>query len=88
MGKNLRVNLTNSKISEEPLSEDIARKYVGSKALSAKILFDELKPGIDPSDRTIKWLSQRASCERFPFPVTVASLFARNPRLDSHGASL
>jgi aldehyde:ferredoxin oxidoreductase len=48
MGKNLRVNLTNSKISEEPLSEDIARKYVGGKALSAKILFDELKPGIDP----------------------------------------
>jgi aldehyde:ferredoxin oxidoreductase len=48
MGKNLRVNLTNGKISEEPLSEDIARKYVGGKALSAKILFDELKPGIDP----------------------------------------
>src|SRR3972149_6384413 len=47
MGKNLRVNLTNSKISEEPLSEEIARKYVGGKALSAKILFDELKPGID-----------------------------------------
>ena len=48
MGKNLRVNLTNSKISEDPLSEDIAKKYVGGKALSAKILFDELKPGIDP----------------------------------------
>jgi aldehyde:ferredoxin oxidoreductase len=48
MGRNLRVNLTNGKISEEPLSEDVARKYVGGKALSAKILFDELKPGIDP----------------------------------------
>jgi len=48
MGKVLRVNLTNGRITEEQLSEDIARKYLGGAALSAKILFEELKPGIDP----------------------------------------
>ena len=48
MGKILRVNLTESELEEEPLSEDIARRYVGGKALSAKILFEELKPGVDP----------------------------------------
>jgi aldehyde:ferredoxin oxidoreductase len=48
MGQILRANLSKSKISIEPLSEDIARKYIGGRGLSAKILFDELEPGIDP----------------------------------------
>jgi aldehyde:ferredoxin oxidoreductase len=48
MGKILRVNLTTGKLTTEPLAEDVARKYIGGRGLSAKILFDELKPGIDP----------------------------------------
>ena len=48
MGKILRVNLSTDKISVESLEEDVARKYIGGRGLSAKILFDELKPGIDP----------------------------------------
>ncbi len=48
MGKVLRVNLTAGKIREEPLPENAAREYIGGKALSAKILFEELKPGVDP----------------------------------------
>jgi len=47
-GNILRVNLSTGTISTEPLPEDVARKYVGGRGLSAKILFDELKPGIDP----------------------------------------
>ena len=47
MGKILRVNLSTGKISTEPLQEDVARKYIGGRGLSAKILFEELKPGID-----------------------------------------
>ena len=48
MGKILRVNLSTGKISTEPLQESVARKFIGGRGLSAKILFDELKPGIDP----------------------------------------
>lgn len=48
MGKILRVNLTRERILEEPLPEDVAKKYVGGATLAAKILFDELKPGVDP----------------------------------------
>jgi aldehyde:ferredoxin oxidoreductase len=48
MGKILRVNLSTGILTTEPLPEDIARKYIGGRGLSAKILFDELKPGIDP----------------------------------------
>jgi aldehyde:ferredoxin oxidoreductase len=48
MGKILRVNLTQNRIVDEPLPEELARKYMGGKAFGAKVLFDELKPGIDP----------------------------------------
>jgi aldehyde:ferredoxin oxidoreductase len=47
MGKILRVNLSNGKITEEPIAEEVARKFVGGTGLGAKILFEELKPGID-----------------------------------------
>jgi len=48
MGKILRVNLTRQEIKDEPLPDDVARKYVGGRGLGAKILFEELKAGIDP----------------------------------------
>jgi aldehyde:ferredoxin oxidoreductase len=48
MGRILRVNLSTGKIAAEPLQDEVARKFIGGRGLSAKILFDELKPGIDP----------------------------------------
>ena len=48
MGKILRVNLLTRSITTEPLREEVARKFIGGRGLSAKILFDELKPGVDP----------------------------------------
>lgn len=48
MGKILRVNLTDKRITEEELEESVARQFLGGRGLGAKILFDELKPGIDP----------------------------------------
>jgi aldehyde:ferredoxin oxidoreductase len=44
----LRVNLTDGKLSRELLDEDVARKFLGGRGLGVKILFDELKPRIDP----------------------------------------
>lgn len=48
MGKILRVNLSKGEISEEPLSEENARMFLGGSGLATKYLFDELKPGVDP----------------------------------------
>ena len=48
MGTILRVNLTNRKITREPLAEEIAHKYIGGRGFGSKFLYDELKPGIDP----------------------------------------
>jgi len=48
MGKILRVNLSKQKIVTDKLEEDTAKEYIGGRCLGAKILFNELRPGIDP----------------------------------------
>jgi aldehyde:ferredoxin oxidoreductase len=44
----LRVNLTNRKFSEETLSDELVHDYIGGRGFGAKLLYDELRPGIDP----------------------------------------
>ncbi len=47
-GKILRVHLTRGTIEELPLAEEMARNYLGGLGFAARILFDELGPGVDP----------------------------------------
>jgi aldehyde:ferredoxin oxidoreductase len=47
-GKILRVNLTTGKISTEPLSEELAKNYVGGIGLGIRLLMDNSKAGTDP----------------------------------------
>lgn len=47
-GNILRVNLTSGKITKESVNEKTARKFLGCTGYATKILWDELKPGIDP----------------------------------------
>ncbi|MBN1358741.1 aldehyde ferredoxin oxidoreductase family protein [Candidatus Bathyarchaeota archaeon] len=49
-GKILRVNLTTGKISTEPLSEKLAKEYIGGIGLGIKLLMDNSKPGTDAFD--------------------------------------
>jgi len=44
----LRVNLTDRTFSEEALSEDLIHNYIGGRGFGIKLLYDDLKPGIDP----------------------------------------
>ena len=48
MGKILRVNLTESKVSEEAIPENTAKMYLGGGGLATKYLYDEVKKGTDP----------------------------------------
>ncbi len=48
LGRILRANLTDNRITEQPLEEYVARTFLGGRGLGAKILFDEIKPGTDP----------------------------------------
>jgi aldehyde:ferredoxin oxidoreductase len=55
-GKILRVDLTTRETSIEDLDERTARKYLGGTGLGAKILYEEVPPGVewsDPENRVI-----------------------------------
>lgn len=43
----LRVNLSDKTYKTEPLNMEWAEKYVGSKGLAIRYMYDELEPGID-----------------------------------------
>lgn len=47
-GQILYVNLTDGSIRKKSFGREFALKYVGGRGFSSKIMFDELKPGIDP----------------------------------------
>src|SRR4030065_7966 len=49
-GKILRVDLTTGKISTEPLTEALAKQYIGGIGLGIKLLMDKSKPGTDAYD--------------------------------------
>ncbi len=48
MGKILNVDLSTGWLSEEPLSEHMCRAFLGGYGIGAKILYDRMRPGVDP----------------------------------------
>ncbi len=47
-GKLLRINLSNSSSQEEEIPDQHHRRFISARGLSAKYLYDELPPNIDP----------------------------------------
>ena len=47
-GKFLKVNLTDKTTEDLPIGDDDLRNYVGGSTLAAKIIYDYVKPGMDP----------------------------------------
>ena len=47
-GKILIVDLTNGKIGEKPISDEMVQKYLGSRGIGAKILWDETDKNTEP----------------------------------------
>jgi aldehyde:ferredoxin oxidoreductase len=55
-GKLLRLDLTNKRITEEVLDPTMVRQYIGGTGFGGRILYDEVKPGIEwahPENRLI-----------------------------------
>ncbi len=48
MGKILRVHLTTGEVRIEPLSQALIMSYIGGRGIAARLLYDELEPGLDP----------------------------------------
>ena len=88
MGKILRVNLTKGKITEEPLEESIARKFIGGRGLGAYILFNELKPDIDPLGPENKLVVATGVVTGIPFPGNSGlNVMAKSPLTGIWGES-
>ena len=47
-GKLLFVDLTKGTLEEKTLSEEMAKDFVGGYGIGARILYDMMKPGVDP----------------------------------------
>ncbi|TFF90345.1 MAG: aldehyde ferredoxin oxidoreductase [Promethearchaeota archaeon] len=47
-GKILRVDLNKQKFESEELDDKVLRKFIGGRGLGDKILYEELKPNVDP----------------------------------------
>ena len=48
VGKLLFVDLSNGTIQEEALDESLCRNFLGGYGIGAKVLYDRMKPGVDP----------------------------------------
>lgn len=47
-GRFLKVDLNEQKLEDMPLNEDDAKKFIGGTTLAAKLIYDHVKPGMDP----------------------------------------
>ncbi|MFH2008899.1 MAG: aldehyde ferredoxin oxidoreductase family protein [bacterium] len=59
MGKILWVDLTKGAFKEEDIADDVYERFLSGYGLGAKILFDRMKPGVDPlgPDNVLGFLS-------------------------------
>ncbi len=48
VGKQLRVKLGDGGMEIEDIREDWAQDYLGGAGYAAKLLYEELSPGVDP----------------------------------------
>jgi len=53
-GKQLRISLNNRKVTVENIDPKVLRRYLGGTGYAARILYDELKKGIDPLSKANK----------------------------------
>ena len=85
-GRILRVNLTTKKIRVDSFDEAFARKWVGGRGFAAKILFDELKPGIDPLGPENKFIAAVGPIAGIPAPNTGKTVVAaKSPITGGYG---
>lgn len=75
-GRILRTNLSTKQVSIEALNETDARKYLGGRGLAAKILFDELKPKVDPLGPSNKLVFATGPLAATGFPLNSRWLVA------------
>lgn len=69
VGKILRVNLSDSSISEENLDIEKAKKFIGARGLGAKIMFEEVDPKVDALSPENKLIIATGPCTGYTMPT-------------------
>lgn len=83
-GKILRVNLTEGTWTDFYLSNELAEKYIGGAGMAARILYDELKPGIDPLSPENKVIFLTGPVEGTMIPTASRiGLYSKSPMTNS-----
>jgi len=82
----LRINLSSKTFKKEAFSEEFAHKWVGGRGFAVKILYDELKPGIDPLGPENKFIVALGPITGIPAPNTgKAVVAAKSPLTGFYG---
>jgi aldehyde:ferredoxin oxidoreductase len=85
-GNILRIDLTSKKAKKEIFDEAFAQKWVGGRGFAAKILYDELKPGINPLGPDNKFIVSVGPIAGIPAPNTGKTIVAaKSPMTGGYG---
>jgi len=87
-GKQLRISLDNRRVAVENIDPQVLRKYIGGAGYGARILYDELKGGIDPLSEANKLIfaTSPLSLNRIPGGGSVIICF-KSPLTNAWGES-
>ena len=85
----LDVNLTTGEIVEKELSREFCVNWIGAYGFGAKLLWDELKPGIDPlgPDNVFVWATGAFSGTILP-SCSKYAVFAKSPLTGMFGMAI
>jgi aldehyde:ferredoxin oxidoreductase len=88
-GKILRVNLFNREIQTEQLGEENARKFLGGRGLAARVLFEEIKPRVNPLGQENKIIFAAGPLTGIPFAGNAKYVVAaKSPLTGIYGEAL
>jgi len=85
-GKLLRVDLTKGKAVPQKYDANFAKTFLGGRGFAAKILWDELKPGVDPLSPENRLIFAAGPLTAFPLPSSGKLLVAsKSPLTGGYG---
>ncbi|MBA1342709.1 MAG: Tungsten-containing aldehyde ferredoxin oxidoreductase [ANME-2 cluster archaeon] len=89
IGKILEVDLNTSRLADRSIDEKTARKFLGGKGLGLTIIYDELKPDVDPlgPDNIIVFATGPATGTSFPTGGRYHVMAMKSPLTGSIGSS-
>lgn len=87
-GKILDVDLESGKLKDIPLEEEVLRMYLGGKGLGLKLIYDELRDGIQPfdSDNLLLFVTGPATGAKVPTSGRYHILTSKSPLTGAIGS--